>query len=670
METIQLRSFSEMKVLDMINFCETRREITVIDDLKEEVVTDTMILGANWFGLIMHRHFPEEPYLAEEVLELSGQNGYPTFLNDVHANKPCNLFMRRIMLKYEDPHFYDLIKQLLFVFQNLLHNYLSVLGEHGVVSARSVDVNRIYRHAKMKQIRKERRENKMTQDEAMIVFDRVLLTEKDFDTSVFALLYRTKALDRIQSYQMIIERGSVFDINNAVLPFNIDTPYCEGITNVADSLGDSKGAGFSLISNGAALQDSEWFHMKIHNLAQIVKSIQYQTDCGSTKGAVVTVISKDFKDSLMGKYRIMEDGSTELIHYGTIGKIKVGETIKIRSVAWCNVSHDGKPCSVCFGRMASAIPYNIYTKRSAVPGIFYGSTFGERIGQNILKTKHRIGSAMTIPFIPRKEDDKYIHSDGDYIFFQEKFLTKEKSPYIVLDRLTCLDFADFIAMENVEDLDPNHLRTYDEIQINVRVPNPMFEGRFGLESHVIETVVGSRKARMTQEFIAFLKDKKFEEEGRIMKVSLVGWDSEQPAYELPFINEDLDAYRRRVEDSLKFINLKGLIDVNVDEVSHGEQLIQFWKVVNEQSKDSNIIIHDIFLWACMCRDPKNLDYSTPTADEDRVFVSFHDCIMNRGQGNSLMYGWQSKSLTGSPANFMVKRTQGGVLEGFMNPIAE
>jgi hypothetical protein len=43
----------------------------------------------------------------------------------------------------------------------------------------------------------------MTQDEAMIVFDRVLLTEKDFDTSVFALLYRTKALDRIQSYQMI-----------------------------------------------------------------------------------------------------------------------------------------------------------------------------------------------------------------------------------------------------------------------------------------------------------------------------------------------------------------------------------------------------------------------------------------------------------------------------------
>lgn len=668
MESIKLRDFSNLSALEMIRFTEKRRWIEVEDDLGEKVKTDTMILGPNWFGLMVHRHFPEELYLAEEVLELSGERGSPTFANDVLFNKPANEFLPRIMLKHDDPFFYDLIKQLLFVYQNLLHNYLSVVGEHGVVSARSIDVKIIHFHPKMQQIKKERLEGKMTQEEAMIVFDRVLLNEPDFDTSVFALLYRTKTLDRIQSYQMIIERGSVFDINNAVLPFNIDTSYCEGNINLADSIGDSKGAGFSLISNGAALQDSEWFHMKIHNLAQVVKSVKYGTDCGSTKGCVVTIISKDFRESLMGRYIFDENGVPELMHKDTIHKLQIGKVYKMRDVAWCHDSADGKPCAVCFGRMSSAIPYNIYTKRSAVPGLFYGSTYGETIGQDILKTKHRIGSAMTIPFSPRKEDQKYIHSDGDFVFFQESFLQKDKAPYIILDKLTCLDFADFIAMENVEDLDPNHLRTYEDIQVRLRVPNPMFDGKHGIEHHVIETTVGSRKARMTQEFISFLKDKKMEEEGRVMRVSLVGWDSEQPAFELPFINEDLDAYRRRVEDGLKFINLKGLIESEVTEISHGEQFIQLWKTMNERNKDVNSITHSIFLWSCMCRDPNALDYRTPTANDSRVFVSFHDCIMNRGQGNSLGYGWQAKSLTGNPRNFMVENRQGGVLEGFMHPI--
>lgn len=670
MEKIKLRKFSEMPCIQMLNFTERRRWITVVDDNNEEVVTDTLLLAQNWFGLILHRHFPEEPYTINEVIDLSGRDGYPTFANDKLLNKPINVFLKVIMIKYDDPFFYDLTKQLIFVFQNLLHNFLCIFAKYYAVSARSIDVKRIFEHPKIQRIKKERLEGKMTQGEAAIVFDRILLNEKDFDTSVFALLYRTKSLDRIQSYQLIIERGSVFDINNTILPFNIDNGYAEGVNLLADSLGDSKGAGFSLISNGAALQDSEWFHMKIHNLAHVVQGLQYQHDCGTTKGMVVTIISKDFRSSLMGKWYFKEDGQCELIHEDTVENLKVGKVYKIRSVAWCDHSHGGKPCAKCFGRMDSAIPYNIYTKRSAVPGLFFGSTYGETIGQNILKTKHRIGSAMAVSFKPRKEDEKYIDTDGDYIFFQDNFLEKDKAPYIVLDKFTCLDFADFIAMENVEELDPNHLRTYEDVQVQMRVPNPMFEGKYGIETHVIHTTVGSRKARMTQEFIAFLKDKKMEEEGRVMKVSLHGWDSELPAYELPFINEDLDSYRRRVEDSLKFINLKGLIEVEVDEVRHGEQMIEFWKVVNERNKDANIIIHDIFLWACMCRDPKNLDYSLPVGDEPRVFVSYHDCIMNRGQGNALIYGWQSKSLTGSPMNFEVENRQGGVLESFISPIVD
>lgn len=670
MEAINLRKFSEMSCLEMIHFCERRRHIKVIDDDNEEIQTDTLLLSLNWFGLIIHRNFPKEPYSIKEVINLSGEDGYPTFANDKLLNKPINVFIKKILLKYDNPETYDLVKQLIFVFQNLLHNFLCIIGKYHVVSARAVDVKRIYKHPKIQQLKKERLERKLTQEEATIVFDRILLTEEDFNDSVFALLYRTKSLDRIQSYQLIIERGSVFDINNTILPFNIDNSYCEGITNLADSLGDSKGAGFSLVTNGAALQNSEWFHMKIHNFTHVVETVRYGDDCGSTKGMIVPIISKDFREALMGKWYFKEDGTQELIHYDTIENLQIGKVYKIRSVAWCYHSHGGKPCGKCFGRMDTSLPYNIFTKRSAVPGLFFGSTYAETIGQSMLKSKHTIGGAISFSFKPRKEDKKYISSDGDYIFFQDSFLDKEKSPYIILDKLTYLDFADYISMENVDELDPNHLRTYESIQVSMKVPNPMFDGKYGIETNTIETTIGSRKARMTREFISFLKDKRMEEEGRVMKVSLIGWDNTQPAFELPFINEDLDGYRRRVEDSLKFIALKGLIENEVDEVRHGEQVIDLWKTMNDKNKDVNIIVHDILLWSCMCKDPKNLDYSLPVGDDPRVFVSFHDCIINRGQGNALIYGWQSKSLTGSPLNFEVKNRQGGVLESFISPIAD
>ena len=80
-------------------------------------------------------------------------------------------------------------------------------------------------------------------------------------------------------------------------------------------------------------------------------------------------------------------------------------------------------------------------------------------------------------------------------------------------------------------------------------------------------------------------------------------------------------------------------------------------------------MHSIFLWACMARDPENLDYGIPTGDEPRNFVSFHEAILNRGMGNTLLYGWQASALWGQPNNLRTKNRQGGVLEAFMDPIA-
>lgn len=678
MKTILLREFANLSCLSMLQFTERRFKVEVKDDKGDTVVTDSWMMALSWFGLLIHRFktnnfdFNKEPYHIDELCLLDQKEGRQSFIDDDTFREPMDNFLRRLMPKYDDPVFYDLIKQLIFTAHNQTHNYLCLKSETGVVSARAMDIVHVYRHPLVADLKKRVNEGKTNLADAAKEFETIMMEDPEFDKSVFGLLYRTRAVNPTQSFQLCIARGDVFDLNNVILPNTVMTSYADGITNLADSLGDSKGAGFSLISNGSALQDSEWFHKKIHNVSQVVQGVRYQTDCGSTTGPVLKIISKEFKKSLAGRWMINEDGTTTLLTYDELSKIETGDVIRIRDIAWCHDSgKDGKPCSKCFGKMESALPYNPYTKKSAVPGLFYGSTFAEPIGQSILKTKHRIGSATAVGFKVNRQDVDYITTDaeGDYIYFHKDILNAESDPYIILDKETQQDFSDFQFMDNIDDLDVSRLRTYESIKLRVSITNPMFEDRKATYYPTIITTVASRDARMTKPLIEYLLSKPMEEEGRTFKISLKDFDFKEPAFELPQVNEDLDAYRKRVETFLKFPNINRRWDVKVTPELHGETMIAFWKVVDEKYKGANIIMHSIFLWACMARDPEHLDFGIPVGEEPRNFISLHDAVLSRGLGNTLLYGWQGSALLGSPINFLIKNRQGGVLEAFIHPIA-
>lgn len=671
MKTIKLREFANLSCLSMLQFTERRFKVKVIDDKDDAIETDSWMMALTWFSLIVHRHYNNEEYHIDEVATLKSEKGRQAFVDDGLLKKPIDNFLARLMPKYDDPVFYDRIKQLVFTWHNQCHNFLCLKSEAGVVSARSMDVLHVYQHPKVADLKKRVMEGKTNLADAGKEFETIMMNEPAFDKSVFGLLYRTRSVSAVQSFQLVIARGDVFDLNNVILPNTVMSSYADGITNLADSLGDSKGAGFSLISNGSALQDSEWFHKKIHNVAQVVQGIRYQTDCGSTIGPVIKLISKDFKKCLAGRYRILEDGSSQLLTYAELDKLETGDVIRIRDIAWCFHGKDGKPCSKCFGKMESAVPYNPFTGKSAVPGLFYGSTFAEPIGQSILKTKHRIGTASAKGFVVQRADMDYITTDeaGDFIYFNKGILNESSDPYLILDKETQQDFSDFQFMESLDDLDVSRLRTYESIKLRINIVNPMFDDKKATHYPIVSTTVASRDARMTRTFIEYLLSKPMEEEGRTFKISLKDYNFKEPAFELPLVNEDLDAYRKRVENFLKFPNVNRRWDVKVTPELHGETLIAFWKVVDEKYKDANLIMHSIFLWSCMGRDPENLDYSLPVGDDERNFVALHEAILNRGLGNTLLYGWQANALMGSPTNFLIKNRQGGVLEAFMQPIA-
>src|ERR1044072_6386467 len=130
----------------MLQFTERRVKIEVMDDHGDKEITDTWMLALTWFSLVVHRHFDTEPYCIDELALLKSVKGRQAFIDDDLLKKPIDNFLGRLMVKHDDPVFYDVIKQLVFTWHNQSHNYLSIKGEVGVVSARAVNVVHVYRH--------------------------------------------------------------------------------------------------------------------------------------------------------------------------------------------------------------------------------------------------------------------------------------------------------------------------------------------------------------------------------------------------------------------------------------------------------------------------------------------------------------------------------------------
>ncbi|QDJ97060.1 putative DNA-directed RNA polymerase subunit beta/beta' [Aeromonas phage D3] len=668
MKKVTLREWANLSMEAMLLETQRRFRMEVVDDKDDVVITDSWMMAMTWFSLGVHRHFKDEPYHIDECCLLVSNGGRQAFVDDDTLQKPIDNFLGRVMPKYDDPVIYDLIKQLVFVWHNQIHNYLCLKTEDAAVSARSTEILDIRNHPRVADLKRRVMSKEVHMADAAKEFEEIMMGEPDFDRSVFALLYRTRGVSSVQSFQLLISRGDVTDLNQTIMPNTVLDSYADGITDLADSLADSKSAGISLISNNGALQDSEWFHKKIHNHAQVVRGVKYQQDCGSTTGTILKIISKDFRDSLSGKYRIMPDGSSVLLHKDTLKEIKTGDIVIIRSVAWCHHGAD-KPCARCFGAMVSALPYNPYTKRSAVPGLFYGSTFAEPIGQSILKTKHRIGSASTKGYVVSSQDKDYITTDeaGDYLYFNEKILNEESEPFLILDKETHQDLSDYRVIESMGDIPQASLRSYQSIRLKISMENPMVPDERAYQFPIIVTTVASRDARMTKPFVEYLMTQDIVEEGRGYKISLKDFDPKEPAFILPQVNEDLDAYRKRVEDFLT-VTLRGRHDREVTPEMHGELMVALWKVVDEKYKGANIIMHDIFLFAAMARDPQNLNYSLPNCNDRRVFIAMHEGVMNRGIGNAMLYGYQNESLLSNPACYLVTNRQMGALEAFMQPM--
>ena len=252
---ILLRDYANLTERELLTkWWKNRVKVVVKDDHGETLETDSYVLMVNWYGLSIHRAYNKIPYSIQEIFQAK-------VWNDKTIQRPINWFLQnQLMPLIDDPVETDRIKQMIYEWQIKLNNFLHFFGQGAEISALGYDILDVMDHPSMKSIKERIHSLEITIDEGEAEFKSLILEHEDFDSNTFALLARTGSVSVNQGFQTVIIRGSVFDLNNQILPNPVEASFADGLVNLADALGESKAAGKSLISNGRALEDSEWFH--------------------------------------------------------------------------------------------------------------------------------------------------------------------------------------------------------------------------------------------------------------------------------------------------------------------------------------------------------------------------------------------------------------------------
>lgn len=660
---INLREFANVPEATMLRWRGFRMRAEVTDDHGETVLTDTYALMLTWQGLIIHRHYNDVPYSVKELIPSNKVEGArDEVYNDETNAIPVNTFMRMIMPNIHDPVEVDKIKRLIYIWQNKLNNQIVVMSEAHAISAMAESVAECMEDPGIMQIRNDILDKKITIDEGEEQFTTYIREAPSLNHNVMALLARTGGVSINQAYQKTVIRGNVFDLSNAIMPNAVTVPYAHGITNLADSLGERNAAGKSLTNNGKALKDSEWFHRKVHVLTAVISAILHQQDCGSQLVMPVKVANMAMAMAMLGKYRRYSDGRLELIDQETVWNIKAGETIFVRSVAFCNSGHSGMPCGICYGIMKQAIPHNVIMEKDANVGMWSATAICNPMGQGMLSTKHFIRNAVTRMFVPHAKDKNIIYSNGDEIFLTAEVCTPGSELILKSDIVNIL--SDIRSLDVLDNLSLDKLPYFTEVTFRYEIEDIMMGGRT-VQQHAAKTSVSSRNARFSLEFLKYVLEHGWNTEGKKhITIDLSGWNTLSPIFALPYTREDLDMHRARVENYITYNkrNTAWKSQVVTPKI-FGEVCSEYWSLINQEIRGINMVHIENMLYATLARDPARLDFSLAQGDKPKYFLNYQDCIKGRGAGSIMIYENQQNVLN-DPKTFMTVNRQPSPLECF------
>lgn len=655
-----LREFAELPESKILLWRGLRLPCLVTDDAGETLHTDTYEMMLSWYGLSVHREMEKIqsfPYLINEIIQCE-------FYNNNTLKQPIDNYLKRFMPFNQHPVIVDRIKILVWVWQNKFNNFLTVFTERYAISARAEDIVELVDSEFIQDLRQRIIFGEITINEGETEFSTWILKDEEYEHNNIVMLSRVGGVSINQGYQTIVMRGAVFDLNNRILPNPIFDSYSEGIVDHADSLGESRGSGKALLSNGAALQNSEWFHRKGRLFASVVHGISHEQDCGSNVLVPFKVTSYDLLLALQGKY-IKLNPEDEVLTLATpeyLKSLTLPITLWARDSAFC-LSHDpAQPCPTCYGAMVTGIPYNVITKRYANVGGWSATAIIKDIGQGLLSIKHFLRNTVAVPFVVNPRDVKVISSNKHEIFLKKELV--DPGTELILDAKLIKELSDMRGLDSLENVSDDKLSYFTEVTLRYLIDDPMNDGKAVVQQPV-NVSVSNRKAIMTSDMLDYVlrvgweqRDKKF------ISVSLSEWNFLLPMFKLTNTHEDLDYLRKEVENFMKFSNRNSKwLSQPVTPELFGETVTELWKLINTKFKGHNIIHTSTLLYSLLSTDPENGCYSIMNGHGTKYFSSYERNLFNRGAGTAFLFNDPQKLLN-TPEWFLVKDRMNGPSEAY------
>lgn len=541
---------------------------------------------------------------------------------------------------------------------NNIHNEVTKLAEADVTSIDILDFIEVVEHP----VIKNANENTQASHESISATYATVLDTINNDPSLahnaLVRAIKSKMVNSNQVSQCVSMRGFPTEVDGSILKTPILSNYTLGMNTLYDYLAESRSAAKALYFSEAPLQDAEYFARRLQLLAMVCERIEH-VDCGSQnylqwritppvtdeKGTVTYPGDLKF---MTGKYYLDEDSNS-------LKEIKGNEShlynrlVKFRSVLFCQHKDPHAVCSVCFGGLSANV------SRFANLGHLCAATMTQQTSQSVLSTKHLDASSVSANIVINGEASKFLMTNRAKNAYLVRRELRERNVRMIVNREEAIGLTDILSIDDAANINPIRVSAIECIEIVQTVKGedtstPIFVNQ------------GNRRAILTTEFLTYLKEKRWETDGRNNFVfDLSDWNFALPIMKLPDMEYSYSDHSHQIAKVIES-SMKSITDRNTP-TSPVSTLQELFSLVNTKL-NVNIAALEVLIYATMI--PSKDSYGLARNQPGSVLGIADLVIKNRSLGGAFAFEDQSLTLVNPRSFFKLDRVD-GPLDAMISP---
>jgi len=472
-------------------------------------------------------------------------------------------------------------------------------------------------------------------------FNQITKTAKGDDPmlrdNMIAKMTRAGVLDTRQLLQIIGPRGFVTATDGSTYKEPIRPGYADGLSEIHESMTESRTGSLSLYMNEGALEKSEYFNRQMQLLTSVIAKV-VGDDCG-TIDTIPCLIGENELKSYGGKFHIV-DGVTKEIDITDTSLINT--IVHVRSITLCKNHDPTTMCKKCFGMMYKVMP----------PGTNIGHALITKplsdISQNMLSTKHIVSSVMSLYLSlggVYLEWFKYGPDNKSSIVFKKnnnhKYLLRfavEEAPG--LSWVTACDDPSSFSPQRISCVTAIHLAEMGN------------DGQAKSGWTTFPTIVGSKGSALSTEVLLCIRRNGLKVIGGQIEVILDNF-ADKEIIITPRRNENILLYLNQIRHFVFGADKKGDTGDCIVSYTNVGKAIAALKRIFDEKISVNFIHSEIVVKACMTVDPQKRNFNLPIGGQPFVFSNAKSILANRSLGAALAYQGQ-RDLLKRPASYLVK----------------